>query len=117
MRAADPSRPSRTEQVWKDQCHTRTARRRGGQASPAFARPLARRRPDNSSLHDVSKQAAAAGEIRKQKSDADKRSELLHSGFWLSDFAVLWLLRDEALVEPDGIEPTTSCLQSRRSPN
>ena len=22
-----------------------------------------------------------------------------------------------ALVEPDGIEPTTSCLQSRRSPN
>ena len=24
---------------WKDQCHTRTARRRGGQASPAFARP------------------------------------------------------------------------------
>jgi len=21
------------------------------------------------------------------------------------------------LVEPDGIEPTTSCLQSRRSPN
>src|SRR6476619_2699242 len=26
--------------------------------------------------------------------------------------------RDETrLVEPDGIEPTTSCLQSRRSPN
>jgi hypothetical protein len=23
----------------------------------------------------------------------------------------------DALVEPDGIEPTTSCLQSRRSPN
>jgi hypothetical protein len=23
----------------------------------------------------------------------------------------------EGLVEPDGIEPTTSCLQSRRSPN
>ena len=33
----------------------------------------------------------------------------------LSDYAtsrVLW-----ELVEPDGIEPTTSCLQSRRSPN
>ncbi len=24
---------------------------------------------------------------------------------------------DRKLVEPDGIEPTTSCLQSRRSPN
>jgi hypothetical protein len=24
---------------------------------------------------------------------------------------------DTRLVEPDGIEPTTSCLQSRRSPN
>jgi hypothetical protein len=24
---------------------------------------------------------------------------------------------DAPLVEPDGIEPTTSCLQSRRSPN
>src|SRR3954470_24258157 len=26
-------------------------------------------------------------------------------------------LRERRLVEPDGIEPTTSCLQSRRSPN
>ena len=24
---------------------------------------------------------------------------------------------EDCLVEPDGIEPTTSCLQSRRSPN
>jgi hypothetical protein len=27
------------------------------------------------------------------------------------------VLADCPLVEPDGIEPTTSCLQSRRSPN
>jgi hypothetical protein len=27
------------------------------------------------------------------------------------------LERGSRLVEPDGIEPTTSCLQSRRSPN
>ncbi len=26
-------------------------------------------------------------------------------------------LQERELVEPDGIEPTTSCLQSRRSPN
>ena len=34
--AAPPSR----RHSWKDQCHTRTARRRGGQASPAFAHSL-----------------------------------------------------------------------------
>jgi hypothetical protein len=27
------------------------------------------------------------------------------------------LIHDPCLVEPDGIEPTTSCLQSTRSPN
>ena len=27
------------------------------------------------------------------------------------------LLKSQALVEPTGIEPVTSCLQSRRSPN
>jgi hypothetical protein len=32
--------PSLTEQVLKDQCHTRTARRRRGHAPPAFAGPL-----------------------------------------------------------------------------
>ncbi len=37
LRTSDPP-PSR-QRIWKDQCHTRTARRRGGQASPAFARP------------------------------------------------------------------------------
>ena len=43
---------------------------------------------------------------------------------WGSRRANLFFLTDEiaidriaVLVEPDGIEPTTSCLQSRRSPN
>lgn len=31
--------------------------------------------------------------------------------------AVTTILADCVLVEPDGIEPTTSCLQSRRSPS
>jgi hypothetical protein len=41
-RADDMARPFRrsTEQVLKDQCHTRTARRRRGHAPPAFAGPL-----------------------------------------------------------------------------
>jgi hypothetical protein len=43
---------------------------------------------------------------------------------WDTRRANLFFLTDEiaiemtaVLVEPDGIEPTTSCLQSRRSPN
>ena len=43
---------------------------------------------------------------------------------WGTGRANLFFLTDEiaieriaVLVEPDGIEPTTSCLQSRRSPN
>jgi hypothetical protein len=28
-----------------------------------------------------------------------------------------WFDQKRRVVEPDGIEPTTSCLQSRRSPN
>jgi hypothetical protein len=39
-----------------------------------------------------------------------------------ADFAIRWLARrsvqgTRSLVEPIGIEPTTSCLQSTRSPN
>jgi|SwirhisoilCB2_FD_contig_81_3907074_length_697_multi_10_in_0_out_0_1 hypothetical protein len=53
-------------------------------------------------LHDV-KIAAAQGERRKLFAlrSLDAHIPVAHHG----------------LVEPDGIEPTTSCLQSRRSPN
>jgi hypothetical protein len=70
--------PSKTEQVLKDQCHTRTARRRRGQATPAFARRLRPcgqvRRPDNSSLHDVTKQAARPNGTCCKPSSLDKRA-------------------------------------------
>jgi hypothetical protein len=36
LRRADSDRPSSRRSAWKDQCHTRTARRRRGQASPAL---------------------------------------------------------------------------------
>jgi hypothetical protein len=36
--------------------------------------------------------------------------------FYADASLVAWL-PTEVLVEPDGIEPTTSCLQSTRSPN
>lgn len=35
----------------------------------------------------------------------------------LADRVFTTILADRVLVEPDGIEPTTSCLQSRRSPS
>ena len=35
----------------------------------------------------------------------------------LFDLDVAAAIRQRKLVEPDGIEPTTSCLQSTRSPN
>lgn len=41
---------------------------------------------------------------------------LSHLGAILSDRDTT-ILSDRVLVEPDGIEPTTSCLQSRRSPS
>ena len=39
------------------------------------------------------------------------------SGFWRMRKTFLCERAEPRLVEPDGIEPTTSCLQSRRSPN
>jgi len=68
--------------------------------------------PDNSSLHDVNAGPRPA-KIRKQKPATGRPA------IWIlfSDSHVFWFRGRGCLVEPDGIEPTTSCLQSRRSPN
>src|SRR5215813_2840618 len=50
----------------------------------------------------------------------DVRYHTCASGFttsWRKRKDVLCERAETRLVEPDGIEPTTSCLQSRRSPN
>ena len=56
----------------------------------------------------------------------DQRSKEARIGFVTNEFRGTGakgranqksLKSDGCLVEPDGIEPTTSCLQSRRSPN
>jgi hypothetical protein len=57
-------------------------------------------RPKNSSLHDVSQQATTR-DVRMAAKDLLSTSGMQRAG----------------MVEPDGIEPTTSCLQSTRSPN
>src|SRR5262249_16689500 len=69
-------------------------------------------------LHDV-KQPAALAQRKRYSSTLDTASALagarsrpLGSAGLGSGLGLAW-----GLVEPDGIEPTTSCLQSRRSPN
>jgi hypothetical protein len=68
----------------------------------------AARRPERSPLHDVRQHAQADDPWR----GADRLREFvfLRTSYQRAD-------RIKPLVEPDGIEPTTSCLQSRRSPN
>jgi hypothetical protein len=70
---------------------------------------------------------AEAGGKSENRSQPPENFPASHSEFWLLildlvDGARRRLERAlppglKAMVEPDGIEPTTSCLQSRRSPN
>lgn len=75
---------------------TRTGGQAQSQSSTLWVEPEGPAIPVKSPLHDVGQPA--------QRSD-DPRAKL--SAF----------LADGILVEPDGIEPTTSCLQSTRSPS
>ena len=101
-----------------------------GHAPSAFARPSSGR-PDNSSLHDVNA-GKDAGERSENRSQRQESLPAPHPEFWLlisfwffstsaqqsgARPAIFPRSREGSLVEPDGIEPTTSCLQSRRSPN
>ena len=69
---------------------------------------------ERSPLHDVRQQAAL-----------DQGSRAASSDFMDDAFEIArrppahrsTVTPRKGLVEPDGIEPTTSCLQSRRSPN
>src|SRR5690554_4071168 len=68
-------------------------------STPADTPPIGRC-PNKSSLHDVIQNRRSGHADRKPLSRADARSR-----------------SNQALVEPDGIEPTTPCLQSRCSPS
>ena len=94
-------------------CFTRSSRR------------LAVKRTDNRIGHDLRHDRIRGVARRMSFLMADARVDLL---FTMSDNSARaacaeradWFFTDELksrLVEPDGIEPTTSCLQSRRSPN
>ena len=101
--------------------------------------PSSSKVPDNSSLHDVSEQAPRPW--RARCNFIHSTSSLQRSLIWLRQAKLkakrgganphragarapstckpkdVWRQQIADLVEPDGIEPTTSCLQSRRSPN
>ena len=89
-------------------------------------------RPERSPLHDVRQHAHANGAWTRRIACANSFSRTSFQKsvssppspkFRRATFAVRRLacqpkrLLPRRLVEPDGIEPTTSCLQSRRSPN
>src|SRR5690242_1852873 len=84
------------------------------------------RRSERSPLHDV-RQHARVVPLRKRRARILFSRTSCSSGppsprLWRATFEIEAGLPTEAaeprrLVEPDGIEPTTSCLQSRRSPN
>ncbi len=48
---------------------------------------------------------------------ADKTLKTPHSREPSANHPAIIFLKKRRMVEPDGIEPTTSCLQSTRSPN
>jgi hypothetical protein len=75
-------------------------------------------RLDRSPLHDVRQHARVDSRLSTDHMSRAREfriftNELLQ----LAAAMIAKVLDHNRLVEPDGIEPTTSCLQSRRSPN
>ena len=97
-------------------CFTRSIQRHCGQASPTMHLPtLARRRTHGDSAHPVTHVTWSAWiNLLFTMSDSTRAAaEACNARIHFSQRTRL----SSRLVEPDGIEPTTSCLQSRRSPN
>ena len=74
---------------------------------------------DKPSLHDVIKNTRRPqGSARNRYADASLRPDAVTSKLRCEGLKPPGAWRAKrSLVEPDGIEPTTSCLQSTRSPN
>jgi hypothetical protein len=90
--------------------------RRIRSGGPAHAEPHGLIRPTGCiPLHDVCRSRRRTQGPRHTPMDPSSRS----SETDMTELARVWghATRPARLVEPDGIEPTTSCLQSRRSPN
>ncbi len=85
---------------------------REGLAREAVRRAFLWKASNKSSLHDVLEHVSVVGRKRiwLLRTDRSSVSGSSVSGS-IGDPRKYWV------VEPDGIEPTTSCLQSRRSPN
>ena len=117
--------------------HFRTILRSYGHAGSAYRpRSLSRSRSDtrNDLLFTMSDITRLSHTHERRSHESILRFKTRIDVFWTSrlsvpTFAVLWRAafastglpaeapKERRLVEPDGIEPTTSCLQSRRSPS
>jgi hypothetical protein len=86
----------------------RSAQNGLGDREPLQVRNHCAVRPERSPLHDVRQHAAA---------DASCKARCSCEFHFLRTSNLKRCRTGSPLVEPDGIEPTTSCLQSRRSPS
>jgi hypothetical protein len=115
------------EQVLKDQCHTRTFRRPRRSSFSQLSLipgPLKGRNVRKILLFTMSANRQRARQTEppqihslRQDGPADVRTQMSENRISVLCHPFSVLRAQRALVEPDGIEPTTSCLQSRRSPN
>ena len=71
------------------------------------------KRNNNTSLYDVERSGLFVTEVAQNPNFVS----LTHTAFAYRGSRQSPLNRSKRMVEPDGIEPTTSCLQSRRSPS
>ena len=55
--------------------------------------------------------------IQPSRVEISKLCLFVSHDVYLEGIEVITGLQPKEMVEPDGIEPTTSCLQSRRSPS
>jgi hypothetical protein len=74
-------------------------------------------RSDRPPLHDVRQHARLDCRLSTDHKPRAREFRILTNEFLQLAAVIAIILDRNRLVEPDGIEPTTSCLQSRRSPN
>ncbi|ESY31577.1 hypothetical protein X749_06195 [Mesorhizobium sp. LNJC391B00] len=86
---------------------------------PIIMREIERlpRQITNLSAHEVRTNLLFTMSKQNKRQAKKLTTNLYTNDFFTTSSTPLLRLKDKKVVEPDGIEPTTSCLQSRRSPS
>ncbi len=94
-----------------DKLSSQKTLRAGSHMQPLGPRTVSRLRSHNSLLHNCPSTSATGGQVTLRRRDRSAAALPCNS---LRPRLLAWW---RCLVEVNGIEPMTSCLQSRRSPN